>query len=63
MFYEKESIKYNKDMRTTSEKKDNILRIRISDEMYRYLIHKSERDNVSISQYIRNIISKDMFQK
>lgn len=47
-------------MRTTSDKKDNVLRIRINEDMNKYLIKASIAKDVSISQYIRDLIKRDM---
>lgn len=50
-------------MRTTTDKKENIIRIRLNDDMYSYLTRKSERNNSNISEYIRELIRRDMALK
>lgn len=50
-------------MRTTFDKKDNSLRIRLNDRMYSHLVEMSNRQNKSISGYIRDLISKDIQEK
>ena len=50
-------------MRTTDNKKDNVLRIRISEDMYKYLTNRIERDSSNISEYIRELIQRDMISK
>lgn len=50
-------------MRTTSDKKDNMVRVRLNDEMMSYLSHISKTNNKSISQCIRDMIQKFMFAK
>jgi len=49
-------------MRTTTSKKDNILRIRIDEEMYKHLIQSSKISGVTISQYIRDLINTDYYK-
>ena len=49
-------------MRTTFDKKDNSLRIRLNDQMYKHLVEMSEKRNQSISDYIRDMISKDILE-
>ena len=50
-------------MRTTNDKKDNSLRIRLNDFMYQHLVEMSGKQNISISDYIRDLISKDISEK
>lgn len=50
-------------MRTTFDKKDNSLRIRLNNRMYGHLVEMSNRQNKSISDYIRDLISKDIQDK
>lgn len=40
--------------------KDNNLRIRLNEELYRYLFNRSEEENISVSAYVRKLISKDI---
>lgn len=50
-------------MRTTDDKKGNILRIRVNEEMNRYLIKRSVETGVNISEYIRKLIDRDIKNK
>lgn len=50
-------------MRTTSDKKDNMVRVRLNDEMMAYLTKISSRNGKTISQCIREMIQKSMFAK
>lgn len=50
-------------MRTTNDKKDNSLRIRLNDSMYKHLVDMSGRRNQSVSDYIRDMIAKDMRER
>lgn len=50
-------------MRTTNDKKDNSLRIRLNDQMYSHLINMSGRRGQSVSDYIRDLIVKDIREK
>lgn len=54
------TIIYNKTMRTTTDKKDNVIRIRINDDMSRWLNKESFRTGISVSQIIRDLIIKSM---
>lgn len=47
-------------MRTTNDKKDFNLRIRLNDRMYRHLSIESDKRNMSISAYIRELIDNDI---
>lgn len=47
-------------MRTTTDKKDNSIRVRVNDRLMGYLATKSMSRGISISEYIREIISKEM---
>lgn len=47
-------------MRTTNDKKDYNLRIRLNDRMYSYLVRESEKREESISGYIRELIDRDI---
>lgn len=50
-------------MRTTSDKKDNMVRVRLNDEMMSYLSHISKTNNKSISQCIRDMIQRSMMDR
>lgn len=47
-------------MRTTNDKKDFNLRIRLNDRMYRHLSIESDKRNMSFSAYIRELIDNDI---
>lgn len=47
-------------MRTTNDKKDYNLRIRLNDRMYRHLERMSGKRGESLSGYIRDLIDKDI---
>lgn len=47
-------------MRTTDDKKDYNLRIRLNDRMYEHLVKESGRHGESISAYIRELIDRDI---
>lgn len=47
-------------MRTTNDKKDYNLRIRLNDRMYDHLAKMSEIKKTSFSGYIRDLIQKDI---
>lgn len=50
-------------MRTTNDKKDYSLRIRLNDSMYNHLTKESGRRNTSVSNYVRDLISNDIRNK
>ena len=50
-------------MRTTNDKKDYNLRIRLNDSMYEHLKKMSGKHNTSFSGYIRELIDKDISEK
>lgn len=47
-------------MRTTNDKKDYNLRIRLNDRMYGHLERMSGKRGCSYSEYIRELIDKDI---
>ena len=49
-------------MRTTTDKKDNVIRIRINDDMSRWLNRRSSITGKSISQIIRDMIMKEVIK-
>lgn len=49
-------------MRTTDDKKDYNLRIRLNDRMYEHLAKESGRRGESVSAYIRTLIDKDILE-
>lgn len=50
-------------MRTTNDRKDSRIVIRLNDRLNDYLRTESSRQNKSISDYIRDLISKDIRDK
>lgn len=50
-------------MRTTNDKKDNVLRIRLNEDMYKYLIGKSKIAGSTVSDVVRDIVRRDMAKK
>ena len=47
-------------MRTTDDKKDNVIRIRLNDTLKDHIYRRSSIKNITVSQYIRDLIIKDM---
>lgn len=47
-------------MRTTTDKKDNSIRVRVNDTLMGYLVRVSTSKGITVSEYIREIISKEM---
>ena len=50
-------------MRTTNDKKDYNLRIRLNDRMYEHLSKMAKKNEVSFSGYVRDLIDKDIKEK
>lgn len=50
-------------MRISNDKKDNIIRIRLNDEMYGYLVKRSKITGNTVSDILRDIVRKDMAKK
>ncbi len=50
-------------MRTTNDKKDYNLRIRLNDRMYEHLAKMSGQHGTSFSGYVRELIDKDISEK
>ena len=50
-------------MRTTNDKKDYNLRIRLNDRMFDHLAAQAGKRNESLSSYVRDLIDKDIFEK
>lgn len=50
-------------MRISNDKKDNVIRIRLNDDMYSYLIKRSKITGNTVSDVVRLIIQKDMRNK
>lgn len=50
-------------MRTTSDPKNETIKLRINDDMKSYVDKSSVRQGVSVSEYIRELISREMKNK
>lgn len=50
-------------MRTTNDKKDYNLRIRLNDKMYSHLSEMSGKQGKSFSGYVRDLIERDIAEK
>lgn len=50
-------------MRVTNDKKDNVIRIRLNDTLMKHTYKRSNSLNITVSQYIRDLIVKDMQNK
>lgn len=50
-------------MRTTNDKKDYNLRIRLNDKMYSHLLEMSGKQGKSFSGYVRDLIERDIAEK
>ena len=46
-------------MRTTNDKKDNRVIVRLNDEDVKYLREMSSRQGLSLSDYVRDMIARD----
>lgn len=49
-------------MRTTDNKKDTVLRVRIPENLRDHIYRKSKIKGVTVSQYMRDLIAKDMYK-
>ena len=47
-------------MRTTSDPKETTIKLRVSEDMRKYVEKESRRIGCEISQYLRELIEKDM---
>lgn len=47
-------------MRTTDDKKDYNLRIRLNDTMFKHLEKMSKEQDISFSGYVRKLIDRDI---
>lgn len=50
-------------MRTTTDPKEHTVRIRLNDEMHSYIIAECQRQRITVSEYIRQMITKDMAKR
>lgn len=46
--------------RQTTDRKDSTIKLRINEETRMYLDKRSKLKQISISEYVRNLIEKDM---
>lgn len=53
---------YNIAMRTTDNKKDSILRIRLPENLRDYIYKKSKRRGITVSQYVRDVLTREMYR-
>ncbi len=50
-------------MRMSTDPKENTIKLRINDDMRNYIEKASKRKGNSISEYVRELIEKDMRSK
>lgn len=50
-------------MRTTDDKKDYNIRVRLNEQMYSHINHYANARNISFSSYVRDLINKDIVEK
>lgn len=50
-------------MRMSTDPKENTIKLRINDDMRNYIEKSSKRKGNSISEYVRELIEKDMRSK
>lgn len=49
-------------MRTTDNKKDTVLRVRIPENLKDYIYKESQRRNITVSQYVRDVLTREMYK-
>lgn len=49
-------------MRTTTDPKDHTIKIRLNDEMHSHIIAECQRQRITVSEYIRQLIMQDMIR-
>lgn len=49
--------------RPTDDKKESTLKLRLNDDMRSHIENMANRDGISMSEYLRNLIKKDMRTK
>lgn len=49
-------------MRTTDNKKDTVLRVRIPENFKDYIYKESQKRNITVSQYVRDILTREMYK-
>lgn len=49
-------------MRTTDNKKDSILRIRLPENLKDHIYRESKIRGITVSQYVRDLITRDMYK-
>ena len=50
-------------MRTTSDPKDSTVKVRLNEEMSRYLSETAAKRGESVSSYLRELIRRDMMSE
>lgn len=50
-------------MRTSSDPKENTIKLRLNDEMRKYIEKRSKNQDISMSEYIRKLIENDIYSK
>ena len=50
-------------MRTSSDPKESTNKMRLNDETRKHIEKKSKKQGVSMSEYIRKLIEKDIYNK
>lgn len=49
-------------MRTTDNKKDTVLRVRIPENLRNYIYKESQRRNITVSQYVRDVLTREIYK-
>ena len=47
-------------MKTTDDPKEHTIRVRVNDDMHRYLAETSGRHGTTVSEIVRDMISREM---
>lgn len=50
-------------MRTTEDPKENTIRVRVNDEMREYLKTRANANRETVSEYVRQVLLRDMHDK
>lgn len=49
--------------RTTTDKKDHVIKIRVNDETKDYLERRAKQSSATVSEYVRQVIEKDRLER
>lgn len=49
--------------RTTTDKKDHVIKLRVNDETKDYLEKRAKQTSVTVSEYVRQMIDKDRLER